>query len=141
MEEKNKTCSKKLHEKIMAIIYCQDCKIYMCDKCKQLHSDLFDLHHIINLDKNINNTQNMEIPNVKQENWIEANRHLIDTACYDSDKFDSLLDEIEKYSESIKERQDLYEKIKYLWEDKNVYGATITDDGTIFTYIVERYDF
>ena len=125
----------------MAIIYCQDCKIYMCDKCKQLHSDLFDSHHIINLDKKINNTQNMEIPNVKQENWIEANRHLIDTACYDSDKFDSLLDEIEKYSESIKERQDLYKKIEYLWEDKNVYGATITDDGTIFTYIVERYDF
>lgn len=35
MEDKSITCSKKLHEKIDAIIYCQECDIYMCNKCKQ----------------------------------------------------------------------------------------------------------
>ena len=69
MEDKNKTCSKKLHEKIEAIIYCQECKIYMCDKCKQLHSDLFDSHNIINLETKINDTQNMVIPNGKYEKY------------------------------------------------------------------------
>ena len=54
MEDKNKTCSKKLHEKIEAIIYCKECNIYMCNKCKQSHFDLFESHHLFNLDKNIN---------------------------------------------------------------------------------------
>ena len=54
METKKKTCSKKLHEKIDAIIYCQECNIYMCNKCKQSHSDLFESHHLYNLDININ---------------------------------------------------------------------------------------
>ena len=54
MEDKSITCSKKLHEKIDAIIYCQECDIYMCNKCKQSHSDLFESHHLHNLDKNKN---------------------------------------------------------------------------------------
>ena len=54
METKKKTCSKKLHEKVDAIIYCQECNIYMCNKCKQSHSDLFESHHLYNLDININ---------------------------------------------------------------------------------------
>ena len=54
MEDKKIICSKKLHEKIEAIIYCQECNIYMCNKCKQSHSDLFESHHLYNLDKNIN---------------------------------------------------------------------------------------
>ena len=54
MESKSITCSKKLHEKIDAIIYCQECNIYMCNKCKQSHSDLFESHHLHNLNKNIN---------------------------------------------------------------------------------------
>ena len=54
MEDKSITCSKKLHEKIDAIIYCQECDIYMCNKCKQSHSDLFESYHLHNLDKNKN---------------------------------------------------------------------------------------
>ena len=138
MEDKNKTCSKKLHEKIEAIIYCQECKIYMCDKCKQLHSDLFDSHNIINLDTKINDTQNMVIPNGKYEKWIEANHELINRACYNHSCFNLLLDEIEKYSESIKERKELYYKIEKIWDDKNVFGAGILDNGIIITYMVER---
>ena len=40
-----------------ATIYCQDCKIYMCNKCEKNHLELFkNLNHIYKLDKNINKT-------------------------------------------------------------------------------------
>ena len=51
--ENNKKCSLKEHEKTDANIYCQDCKIYMCNKCFNFHSNLFKNHNIYNLDKNI----------------------------------------------------------------------------------------
>ena len=51
--EKNKKCSLKDHEKIDANTYYQDCKIYMCNKCLNLHSGLFKNHNIYNLDENI----------------------------------------------------------------------------------------
>ena len=50
----NKKCSLKKHSEINAINYCQECKIYLCNKCQNLHSELFESHHIFNLDKNIN---------------------------------------------------------------------------------------
>ena len=46
-------CSSKGHEKINAIIYCLECKIYMCNKCLNFHSTLFQSHHTYNLDKNM----------------------------------------------------------------------------------------
>ena len=55
MEDNNKIkCSFKKHEQIEAVIYCQECNIYMCNKCKNHHSELFDFHHLHNIDKNIN---------------------------------------------------------------------------------------
>ena len=54
MENDNKIkCSFKKHEKIDAIIFCQECCIYMCNKCQNHHSELFEHHHLYNLDKNI----------------------------------------------------------------------------------------
>ena len=50
MEPKKINCSNKLHEKIDSIIYCQKCDIYMCNKCKQLHSDLFQSHQTFQID-------------------------------------------------------------------------------------------
>ena len=47
-------CSLKKHQEIEAIIYCQECSIYMCNKCKAIHSDLFENHHLYSLEKNIN---------------------------------------------------------------------------------------
>ena len=50
-------CSLKKHKEIEANIYCQECNIYMCNKCEKNHSELFENHHQYNLDKNksINN--------------------------------------------------------------------------------------
>ena len=46
-------CSLKDHEEINANMFCQECRIYMCNKCINYHSNLFKNHHTINLDKNI----------------------------------------------------------------------------------------
>ena len=54
MEDKEKKCSSKEHKEINAILYCQDCKIYLCNKCDNFHSKLFENHDLINLDNNIN---------------------------------------------------------------------------------------
>ena len=55
MENQKIKCSLKKHEDIEAILYCQECKMYMCNKCQNYHSELFEnKHHQYTLDKNIN---------------------------------------------------------------------------------------
>ena len=54
MENQNKKCSAKDHQDINAISYCQKCNIYMCNKCENLHSKLFQHLNLFKLDKDIN---------------------------------------------------------------------------------------
>ena len=51
--ENQKKCSLKKHADINAISYCQECNKYMCNKCENLHNDLFEDHHKIELKENI----------------------------------------------------------------------------------------
>ena len=54
MENKIQKCSLKSHKDIDAISYCQECKIYMCNKCDKHHSELFnDGHHQYKIDKDM----------------------------------------------------------------------------------------
>ena len=52
MENKNKKCSFKSHKENDAITYCEECKIYMCNKCGDYHEGLFENHHQYNF-KNV----------------------------------------------------------------------------------------
>lgn len=52
MEYQNNKCSKKAHKEADAIKYCQECNVYLCNKCDQLHGSLFEDHHAYPLDKN-----------------------------------------------------------------------------------------
>ena len=54
MQNKNKKCSAKEHEELDAAYYCQECKVYMCNKCYNFHSKLCQYHHSFKLDNNIN---------------------------------------------------------------------------------------
>ena len=45
MELKSK-CSSKKHGNIEANVYCKDCNIFLCNKCQNFHSDLFQNHKI-----------------------------------------------------------------------------------------------
>ena len=47
-------CSLDEHLEIEAFNYCQECKIYMCNKCEKIHSGLLKNHHLYNLNKKIN---------------------------------------------------------------------------------------
>ena len=53
MENKTKKCSSKKHKEIDAVFYCPECHIYLCHKCENYHSDLFETHHCYNLNANI----------------------------------------------------------------------------------------
>ena len=52
MEDKNKKCTVKEHKNIDAVYYCQDCKIYICNKCFNNHQAFFQNHQINNIDNN-----------------------------------------------------------------------------------------
>ena len=56
MEEKNISikCSSKEHEKVDAISYCQQCNVYMCNKCDNFHKNLFQIHISYNINNNVN---------------------------------------------------------------------------------------
>ncbi len=54
MENRKKKCSSQKHSETDAISYCQQCKIYLCNKCQNLHSELFEKHISFNLDKDLN---------------------------------------------------------------------------------------
>ena len=47
-------CSQVEHGEIDAISFCQECKVYLCNKCDNFHSKLLKNHHVYNLDKNLN---------------------------------------------------------------------------------------
>ena len=49
MENQKKKCSLKKHSEVDAISFCQDCKIYLCNKCQNYHSEILENHKTINL--------------------------------------------------------------------------------------------
>ena len=49
-----KKCSLEEHNEVDAVLYCQECKINMCNKCEKVHFGLLKNHHTLNLNKDIN---------------------------------------------------------------------------------------
>ena len=49
-----KKCSLIEHKDIDSKIYCEECNIYLCNKCENYHIKLFPNHHTFNSDKDIN---------------------------------------------------------------------------------------
>ena len=54
MENKKKKCSSKKHSEIDAVNYCQECNLFLCNKCLNFHSEILENHTLYNLDKDIN---------------------------------------------------------------------------------------
>ena len=55
MDNIKKKCAFIDHKDSDAINYCIECKKYMCNKCSNYHSGLFEDHHQYNINKEINN--------------------------------------------------------------------------------------
>ena len=53
MKNQSQKCSLKKHSEINANYFCHECKIYMCNKCDNLHSELFPNHNKNKIDFNI----------------------------------------------------------------------------------------
>ena len=49
-----KKCSSEKHKEVDAILYCSECKIYICNKCDKFHSELFGNIHQNKIIKDIN---------------------------------------------------------------------------------------
>ena len=85
MENQKKKCSFKKHSEIDAVNYCIECKIYLCNKCNSHHSELFETHHLYNLDKNINEIFTGYCKEKKHNNELEyfckTHNQLICAAC------------------------------------------------------------
>ena len=62
-----KKCTNKKHQETKAIVFCCECKIYMCNKCEKSHSDLFVNKHENQIIKDIN-TEDMFIGICNEEN-------------------------------------------------------------------------
>ena len=54
MEIQRKKCSSNKHSNINAITFCYQCQKYLCNKCQNFHSDLYENHIISNIDKQSN---------------------------------------------------------------------------------------
>ena len=84
MENQKKKCSSKKHE-ANAVSYCQYCKMYLCNKCLNYHSEILEAHILINLDKDLNetfiDTCNNEGHNLKLECFCKNHNILCCLAC------------------------------------------------------------
>ena len=70
-ENLNKKCSLKKHSEINAINYCAKCKLYLCNKCKNFHTELFEAHHLFDLNKDINTIYTGYCKEKKHNNELE----------------------------------------------------------------------
>ena len=62
MENERNKCSSNKHSSLDAISYCPLCKLYLCNKCQNHHSEFYENHLLINL-----NQDNIFIDECKQE--------------------------------------------------------------------------
>ena len=67
----NKKCSSEEHNNIDANFYCQDCKIYICNRCEIHHNALFKNHNKYKLDKEINDIFNNTCKEKNHPNKLE----------------------------------------------------------------------
>ena len=142
--EGNKNCSFKAHKESDAISFCEQCKIFMCNKCLNHHKELFENHQQYKIDKN-NNDIFIDIykekgHDRKLEFFCKSHNELCCVVCvskinekgYGQHK-DCDVCSIEKIKEEKKNK--LNENIKYLQELSNNLGNTINELKTIFENI------
>jgi len=70
MNSNIKKCTMEEHKEIDAISFCIECKIYMCNKCEKLHSDLFKKRHQSKIIKD-KNMQDIFSGICEEENHID----------------------------------------------------------------------
>ena len=70
MNIQDKKCSLKKHSEVDAVIYCQECKLYLCNKCQSHHLELFDNHNMIKRDLFVNDNFTVYCNEQKHKNYF-----------------------------------------------------------------------
>ena len=145
MENKNqKKCSIKKHENIDSTIFCPECQVYMCNKCENYHSELFQNHHKFKLDKDIEQifTGFCKVENHAQklEFFCKDHLQLCCVACISKLKgkgYGQHTDCDICFIEDIKEekKSQLVENIKYLENLSKTFDESINQIKKIFDEI------
>ena len=85
MEIQQKKCSSNKHSNINAITFCYQCQKYLCNKCQNFHSDLYENHIISNIDKQSNeiftDVCNQENHHIKLEFFCKSHNTLCCSSC------------------------------------------------------------
>ena len=84
MELQNYKCSFEEHKNIDAIKYCQQCNIYLCNKCEKLHLGFFKNHYTFPLNKDINELFTgycKEKKHQKEQNYFCKDHNILCCAC------------------------------------------------------------
>jgi len=146
MQEKKK-CSFKQHHDIDSIKYCQECKIYMCNKCLNNHQGLFENHNQYNLDKDsmemlLDTCEENNHPN-KLEFFCKTHNKLCCGYCITKIKgkgYGQHKDCDVCFIENIKEekKNKLAENIKYLDNLSNNLDKAINELKNLFEKINEN---
>jgi len=146
MEDKKKKCFKKAHKDIDAISFCQECNIYVCNKCLNLHIELFENHQTNNLERN----QELFIDKCKEKNhlhklefYCKNHNSLCCAACIakiDTNGYGQHKDCDVCIIEDIKEekRNKLKDNIKYLEDLSNNLDNSIKELKILFDKIEEK---
>ena len=141
--ERQAKCFTEEHKEIDAISYCPECRIYMCNKCENIHSSFFKNHKIYKL------TNEEEIftgfckeknHSIKLEYFCKNHNQLCCGLCIA--KLDQKGEGQHKdcdicYIEEIKDEKEnkLKENIKYLEDLQNKFNETIKSLKIIFENI------
>lgn len=141
MEATKKKCSLLEHREIDAILFCEECKIYLCNKCESYHSKLFPIHHTYNSEKDLNEIfsgfckENKH--HEKLEFFCKTHNQLCCAICIakiktkDIGKHNEcdvcLLDDIKD-----KKKNKIEENIKYLKELSNTLKKSLTELRLVF---------
>ena len=142
--EKKQKCSLKIHQEIEAISYCEQCKIFMCNKCINHHKELFDNHQIYQLDKKDNDLFidicKKPYHEKKLELFCKDHNELCCVCCISKLEFkgygqhkDCDIVPIDNIKEEKKKK--LNENIKYLQDLKNNFEKNIDELKLIFEKI------
>lgn len=74
------------------------------------------------------------------QEWIADHAELIQKACYEEKAFEELIDKIAGYSDSIEDREMLYNEIENTWDGKNMFGAIVLNNGCFAVSDAEHCD-
>ena len=138
-------CFNKKHKDIDAIIYCAQCSEYMCNKCSNYHTELFEEHTKYNLDKEnkkfFTGTCNEENHKKNQlEYFCKDHNKLCCVACISKLKNKGnwqhsecnvcIIEEIKEVKKNL-----LNENIKYLKDFSEIIEKSISDLKALFEII------